>query len=126
VGGRSVGVAAGFTHFPRPRADVKLHPAKSKLKKGRRLVLSGKVSAAGRKLGGVAVRIERYRPAKHRWVRERQVRTDAEGRYQLRVAPGAKGVHAFRSTVGARTGATGWKRAGSSTVTVTVVKRKHH
>lgn len=126
VGARTVSVPAGFAHFPRPRADVKLHASKPKLKTGKRVVLSGKVRAAGRKLGGVTVRVERYRPAKHRWVLEQQVRTDAKGRYQLRTGPGAKGAHAFRASVVARSGASGWKPASSPTVTVTVVERKHH
>ncbi len=126
VGARSVVVPTGFDRFPKPGLTLPLKAAKAKVKQGKQIVLQGKVAAAGRKLPGVTVTVQRYAKAKRRWVTAGTARTDAKGRYTKKLRATSKGTRAYRASVPGHPGrAAGWKRGTSSSTTVTVVKRHH-
>lgn len=110
-----------FNRFTRPRADVALHAAPARVRKGRAVQLHGKVEAAGRRIAGTVVTVQRR--TDHGWRTVARDRTDDRGRYSVRVRDVRK-AKTFRAAVGAAKGAAGWRRDTSGTVTVTV-RRAH-
>ena len=111
VGGRSVVVPTGFDRFNKPGLTLPLKAAKAKVKQGKQIVLQGKVAAAGRKLPGVTVTVQRYAKAKRRWVTAGTARTDAKGRYTKKLRATSKGTRAYRASV---PGTPAGPRAGSA------------
>lgn len=124
VGGRSVSFPTAYTRLPIPRVSSTLAMSKATLRRGAKVVLTGRLSAAGRALAGAVVTVQRYRPATRRWVTAGTTRTTAWGWYSLALRPTATGRRSYRVSVAGKPGASGWKAGESRTVRLTVVKPK--
>ncbi|HET8970521.1 MAG TPA: heparinase II/III family protein, partial [Candidatus Nanopelagicales bacterium] len=124
VGSRSAVVDAGYHRFARAHARVGFSASKARLGKGRRLVLSGRVEAAGRAVRGATVRLQRHPQGKGRWVQVAATRTGAAGRYRIVAHPREVGTFRYRTKVTGTHGSAGWKPGTSEPRIVKVTRHR--